>query len=125
MSSSSIENEYATFHIEHGVMFFTYKPNIEITLEAAQKIVRDRLSLQGDAIFPVLCDIRGLKGANKAARDYLANEGSEKVKAVALVVGSPALKIMTDFYLIVNKPKVPTKLFTSREEALKYIETQV
>ncbi len=123
MNFSSIENDFAQFHIRDGVMFFTYKPDIEIDLDGAKRIVADRLKLQGDETYPVVCDIRGLKGANKAARDYLANEGSEKVKVVALIVASPGLKIMTDFYLMVNKPTVPTKIFTSEDQAVKFIES--
>lgn len=118
------ENEYATFHIENGVMYFTYKASDLINLAAAKKVVDDRLKLQNGISYPVICDARELKGMDKEARDYLAKQGSQLVSSVALIVTSAATKVMTNFYLTVNKPDVPTKLFTSASEALEFIKKQ-
>lgn len=117
------ENEFATFYIENGVMYFTYKQTEMIDLAAAKKIVLDRVNLQNGVSYPVICDARGLKNMNKEARDYLAKEGSALVSSVALIVTSTATRIMSNFYLSVNKPEVPTKLFNSLEEASEFIHS--
>ena len=122
MSAEVIENDYATFHIENDVLHFVYKPNIDLTIEAAKKIVSDRLRLQGELNLPAIVFMNKVKSSEKSARDYLANEGSEKVHAVAVVVKSPALKIATDFYLMVNRPIVPTKVFRNKEDALAFLD---
>ena len=122
MSLKVVENDFAKFSVENGVIHFVYKQGVELDLYAARQVVADRLKAQGNTSFPVICDIRGLKSVNKEARDYLAKEGSSKVSAVALVVGSPARKVMSNFYLSVNKPDVPTKLFISEQEALEYLQ---
>ncbi|MEL6560788.1 MAG: hypothetical protein AAFQ94_21520 [Bacteroidota bacterium] len=121
MKENEIENDYARFYIKDGILFFVYKEIDNLDLDAAKKIVADRLALQDSVSFPVLCDIRGLKGADKTARDYLAREGSALTECVGLLVDSPALKLMTNFYLMVNKPQVPTKVFRTKEEAIGYI----
>ena len=122
MKENEIENDYARFYIKDGILFFVYKEIDNLDLDAAKKIVADRLALQDEVSFPVLCDIRGLKGADKTARDYLAREGSALTECVGLLVDSPALKLMTNFYLMVNKPQVPTKVFRTKEEAIGYIK---
>ncbi|MEL7146626.1 MAG: hypothetical protein AAFO69_09685 [Bacteroidota bacterium] len=122
MNQDVIENEFATFHFDNDVLHFTYKPNINLTLSAAKKIVEERLKLQKGVAFPVICYMNKVSGSEKPARDYLANEGSELVKAVAVVVKSPALKIATDFYLMVNRPLVPTKVFRNKEDALAFLK---
>lgn len=121
-SPESHENPYATFEIRDGILFFEYKKDAFIDLEAAIEIVDHRIQLQKSQPYPVLCDITKVKSFDKQARTYLANEGSQLVSAVALIVGSPARKHMSNFYLTVNKPAVPTRVFTSREEALMYLK---
>ncbi|CAD5268119.1 MULTISPECIES: hypothetical protein [unclassified Imperialibacter] len=117
-----IENEFASFFLKDGILHFIYKPNTELNLDAAKKVVEDRKTIQKGKSYPVLCDIRGLKDVDKVARDFLAKEGSSLVDAVALVVDSPAYEFMANFYLKVSKPDVPTKMFSSIEEALEYIK---
>lgn len=122
MKEQYIENDFAVFHVEDGIMHFTYKEGAILDLSASQQVVADRLKLQGDLSYPVICDIRGLSSIDRAARDFLAKQGSEQVTAVALLVDSPARKLMSNFYLTVNKPLVPTKLFTSETEAVSFLK---
>ena len=119
---SQIENEFASFYIEDGILYFIYKKNTELDLEAAKRVVEDRKSVQKGVSYPVICDIRGLKNVDKTARDYLAKEGSSLVKAVALVMDSPAYQFMANFYLKVSKPNVPTKMFSTMNEALGFVD---
>jgi hypothetical protein len=122
MNNSSFENEYAKFWIEAGIVFFVYKPNTSIDLAAAKKIVNDRIDFQQQVDYPIFCDIRSMKNADKAARDFLAKEGSSYTKGVAVIVDSPMTKIIGNFYLGLNKPTSPTKMFTEREDALEYLK---
>jgi hypothetical protein len=122
MNNSSFENEYAKFWIEAGIVFFVYKPNTSIDLAAAKKIVEDRINFQQQVDYPIFCDIRSMKNADKAARDFLAKEGSSYTKGVAVIVDSPMTKIIGNFYLGLNKPTSPTKMFTEREDALEYLK---
>jgi len=121
MSTPSFENEYANFWIETGIVFFVYKPNTTIDLAAAKQIVNDRIKFQNQIDYPIYCDIRGMKSADKSARDFLAKEGSSFTKGVAVIVDSPMTKIIGNFYLGLNKPTAPTKMFTEKPEALQYL----
>lgn len=51
----------------------------------------------------------------------MANEGNELVLASAMIVTNPMLKMTANFYIMVNRPKNPTKLFTDRESALEWL----
>jgi hypothetical protein len=122
MDKPSFENDYAKFWIEAGVVFFVYKDNSSIDLNAAKQIVNDRIQFQGKVAYPIYCDIRGMKKADKAARDFLAKEGSSYTKGVAIIVDSPMTKIIGNFYLGLNKPTTPTKMFTDKQEALAFLK---
>lgn len=116
------ENEYAHFWIRNSILFFEYKPNVFIDLTVAHQIVADRIQMQNEKSYPVLCDIRGVIDSDKAARDYLAQSGSVLAKAVSLVANQSVSLIMTSFYLKICKPSVPTRIFTDESCALAFLE---
>src|SRR3982751_2659171 len=114
MKKQYFENEFAEFWIENDVMFFIYKPGVKVNQMVAEQVVKDRVKLQGGVSYPVFVDMRGIKDSDKAGRDYLAKEGSELVTAVAAMIDSPVTKIMLNFYLNINKPLTPTRMFTDQ-----------
>lgn len=116
------ENTIAKIWIEDGILFFEYKPGTSITIEVAKKIVESRIEVQDSKAYPVFCDIRGITSSTKTARDFLANEGSILVKAMSALALEPVSAGIVDFYIHANKPRVPTKIFTSKYLALKFLE---
>lgn len=57
------------------------------------------------------------------ARKYIASEEvSDILKADAFVINSLALRIIGNGYLRINKPKRPTRLFNSKEEAIDWLK---
>ena len=122
ITTNYFENEYAQFWIKDDILFFEYRPNVVIDLTIAHRIVADRIQMQNEKSYPVLCDIRGVVDSDKAARDYLAQSGSVLAKAVSIVTNQSVSLIMTSFYLKICKPSVPTKIFTDDSSALAFLE---
>jgi hypothetical protein len=117
----SYRNQNARFWIEEGILFFEYKPNTTIDLEVAMRVVADRVAFQNERQLPVFCDMRGMISIDKAGRDYLAKSGSLLAKAVALIVNENVSMTLSTFYLEINKPSVPTQIFTDEQEGLGYL----
>lgn len=120
--SDSIENNYAAYKIAEGILYIRYHIGIWIDLDAAVKIVEDRLILQKGQSYPALCDMRGVREVNKLARNYLALEGSVLLKAVAFLVEPPVSDAISSFYLFANKPPIPTQAFYTTEDAKKFLK---
>lgn len=119
------ENDYALFWIADSILFCEYKPEISIDLQVAQRIVADRIHFQNEKSYPILCDIRGIIDTDKAGRDYLAQSGSVLTKAVALITDQKVSLTISNFYLKISKPSVPTQLFTKEEEAISFLKKQL
>ena len=117
------ENEFAEFWIEDDILHFVYKKDVDIDLKAAKKIVDDRIALQNGVSYPAFCDFRGANSTTNDARDYLANEGSSFLQGVAILMSSPIPKIIDNFYMVINKPRVPTRVFTDKESALNFLKS--
>jgi hypothetical protein len=115
------ENEYALFWVENDILFFEYKPNVILDLNVAKRVVADRFQFQNEKLYPVLCDIRGIIDTDKSGRDYLAQSGSLLTKAVGLIVRQRVSITISNFYLQISKPTVPTQLFTNKEDGIVYL----
>jgi hypothetical protein len=119
------ENEFAIFWINENILFFEYKPDVVINLVSAKRIVADRIYMQNEKAYPVLCDIRGIADSDKAARDYLAQHGSILTKAVSILANRSVSILMISFYLKISKPQVSTRVFTDKSAALEFLKAFV
>ena len=116
------ETDLVKMFLEDGILHFYYKAIEHLDLDMAIKCVQDRLEFTEYKAYPCLVDFILLKNSTKEARDYFAKEGNEGIIANALLVKSSAFKMMANFYVMVNKPTNPTRLFTDKESALKWLE---
>lgn len=108
---------------DDGIVRVNVKPNAQISLQDAQISIRAIRELCGGKCTPVLVDMRGLAGIDREARLYFAGEETAKVEsAAALIIESPLSKAIGNFFLGLNKPIIPTRLFTGEAEALAWLK---
>ena len=87
----------------------------------AQESVRDAVS---KAKTRVLIDMTAVSEISKEARDYFANERTASIqRATALLIGSPVSRVIGNFFMGLNKPISPTRLFTDPQKAIKWLHT--
>ncbi len=87
----------------------------------AQESIRDGLN---KAKTRVLIDMSAVTEISKEARDYFANERTASIqRATALLIGSPISRVIGNFFMGLNKPISPTRLFTDPQNAIKWLQT--
>ena len=117
-----IENEYCKFWTERGVLYGDYHEIDEVDFRIADLCVKMRIEASGEMSYPCLFDITKVKKWAPEARKLLASqEASELMTACALLVNSPVVQMIANFYIFVNKPLVPTRWFTDRRKAVKWL----
>jgi hypothetical protein len=123
MKEGYIESEYSIMWIENGIGYQTYKPGINITLEIAKQMVKDRVQSFNGVARPVLVDIRSLKSIDAASRRYFASkEAGELILAGAIYLASPLARWAGNVFLNIDVPITPAKLFTDKDKALEWLE---
>ncbi len=120
--TKTVETDYLELFVKDDVLYCIYKDIEMLDYNIAQICVQDRLNFIGNRSYPSLFDITKVKHSSKEARDYMANEGNVGVMASAMLVGSPMLKMAANFYITVNKPKNPSRLFTDRQDAVRWLQ---
>jgi hypothetical protein len=109
---------------DDGILEYRYAPGAVVDLEFARAIVRSAAELLGDdAPVPSLVEPGNVKALTREARTFFA-ESSENYAVsskVALMVESPATRIIGNVFMKVSKPRIPTKLFQDRELARAWL----
>ena len=119
----TLDTPYAKFELKDGILIIEFKPDLEIDLKAAKQIVADRKKISEGKAYPGLGDTRYIKSATKEARAYFELEESQDgVSAGALLVDSVFSTLLVNFFLKVTRQKMPSKMFTNKEKALKWLE---
>jgi hypothetical protein len=108
---------------EDGILRLKMKPGVfDLDLADAQEVIRAVAELGGGVARPALVDLRELRSMSRDCRKYFAGPETAKVEsAVALLVGSPVARAIGNFFMGLNKPLIPTRLFTSEAEALGWL----
>ncbi len=72
----------------------------------------------------VLIDMTSTTEISKEARDYFANERTASIqRATALLIGSPVSRVIGNFFMGLNRPVSPTRLFTDPQKAIQWLHT--
>lgn len=124
MKESYLENEYAEFWIENGIIINVYKDGFkQYDLTIAKSILHDRLKVSNGVTMPVYIELKRLNGADEDARRFMASqEAMQYLSAAALVVPDHITKFLANTYHKFHKPGIPTKVFTNKGKAIQWLE---
>lgn len=123
--SRKMSTEQATLEVtDDGILEYRYAPGAVVDLEFARALIRSAAELVGaDAPVPCLVEPGNVKELTREARTFFAEspENHAVSSKVALMVESPATRIIGNVFLKVSKPRIPTKLFQDRAGARAWL----
>jgi hypothetical protein len=109
---------------DEGIFHVDHQPASELTLADAKGCVRALGAIAGGVKRPPLVDMRNIRSIERPARQHFAGPETASVQsAAALLVGSPITRAMGNFFLGLNKPVFPTRLFHDQSEAMAWLRT--
>jgi len=106
-----------------GILIQSYNENTELT----EKDALEEIKLYGKIIpkkkRPILIDIGNIRTVERNAKSvYASEEAAEFLSATALIISNPVSRIMGNFYMGINKTKMPVRMFTSTGDARKWLK---
>ena len=118
-----VETPYITLWLDdEGFLCGQYANDVHLTLDIAISIVESRIYFAKGRSYRLLIDMRGIKSTTRDARKYMATIGATLVTAGALITGSPINRALGNIFLTIDKPLVPTKLFTNETSARQWLK---
>lgn len=117
-----IETSIGTHYIENDVLYIIFKDGVDVDLEGILESKQARIDLQKGKPMKVLVDMCGLFHISKEAREVAAEDQHTDMSiAMALVSNSLGTRMISNFFIKINKPKTPTKMFTNKDKALLWL----
>lgn len=118
--------EISCFHTwlgPDGVCRTVAKPGAVIDLNAAKENSAAVNGFYTHKKFPLLVDARHLKSISGEARKHFSTNGrSTNITSFALIIGSPLSSIIGNFFMSLNRPHIPARLFTNESDALEWLK---
>ncbi len=122
----SLEFSIRTAHFcldSEGILLGTGFDGAEHTLPDAEEEYRHVIAT--GRRYRLIIDISRIRSMDRASRVFYAGpKGAEMYVAYAIVIGSPLTRALGNLFLGLNKPLIPTRLFTSRDDARRWLRTQ-
>lgn len=118
------ENNHFNMFEDQGLIICEYKVGLKMNVEIAENIVDERLKYCKGRSYPILADARNLVSIDSKARKFYATEKSlEGVSAGAIYIDNYLVRMLGNVWHKIEKPKVPSRLFTDKEKALEWLKT--
>jgi hypothetical protein len=121
---STVENKVGHGMLSRSGIFVTVpKSGLRLELEGARDTIAQLATIAGGRKRPVLVDMRPMSSMSREARRHLIGEEAQRIFcAVALLVDSPLSRVLGNFFLGLNRPPYPARLFTSERLAVEWLE---
>src|ERR1700751_1086967 len=114
---------YWTWMGNDGIVRTKVKPLAEVTLAEAVENSKAVNSFYKEKKYPLLIDSRNIKSITKEARDHFSIQNREtSITSFAVIIDSPLSRIIGNFFMGLNKPSVPAKLFNNENEAINWLK---
>ena len=114
---------YHTWQGEDGIVRTKIKPGSEVTIKEARENSDAVNSFYYGTKFPLLIDARGIKSMSREARNQFSTKGRETgAKAFAIIIDSSLSRVIGNFFMGINKPPVPTRLFENEADAESWLK---
>ena len=105
------------------ILFGEVMTKADITLEHVVENHEKRQALLPDGKpIPIVLNIKSILKISKEARKYSAETASDEFSCIAMIVDSGLSKVIGNYALFLNRPKIPTKLFNNAADAEKWVQ---
>jgi hypothetical protein len=123
-TKAAFSNEkYQVYVLAKNIYKLKLQSNIELDANDAIEIRSNFLSLSNGKKWGVLVDAENFFSTTSEFRQLSASKEYTDLRlALAIVTNSMATKIIGNFFIKVNKPASPTKLFSNEKQAFEWLK---
>jgi hypothetical protein len=127
LTDKTIElDKFTATVLEPGLIENHIKPGMNMEPRDAWELKKINRDLSEGRDYVVLITSGHLSSVSKDAREVVASkEFAGHTIAKAILVESLGHRIVGNFYLSVNKPFIRTRIFTDRNDALRWLKGQL
>ncbi len=116
-----INNDFIKYWFENGILCSEFTKPVVVNLDEMKKMIELRHQISNNTKQYWLYDLRQVTSMLKGARDYAEIHGQDFLYASAVIVDSHVTMFIFNIFVKIKTPKIPFKVFTSKEKAVKWL----
>ena len=122
--NKTIETKIASLSLgEGGILKLTIDYKNDLTIHDVKELIAAKITITREERVAVLVNSINYKIPSRETRIYIAGEGvARMVKAMAFLITNPVTRIGANFFMKINKPRFPFKIFTDEKEAIEWLK---
>ena len=125
MQSITINDKVRVVQGDDQIYRYIAINNCTIDMDTLEKMTQVGDSWNGTRLCANLVDIRNMLFIDSKTREYAAAQFRPHVAGQAMLIDSKVSSYFANIFLKFSKPKVPTRLFTNENEAIKWLKEQM
>ena len=125
MQSTTINDKIQVIQGDDQIYRYIAINNCTLEMDTLEKMTKVGDTWNGDRLCANLIDIRNMLFIDSKTRAYAAAQYRPHVAGTAILIDSKISSYFANIYLKFSQPKVPTRLFTNEDEAVKWLKEQM
>lgn len=125
MQTKTINNKVRVIQGDDQIYRYIAINKSAIDMDTLIKMTKVGDEWNGTRLCANLIDLRDMLFIDSKTREYAAAQYRPHVAGMAMLVGSKVSSYFANIFLNFSKPKVPTRLFTNEDEAIKWLKEQL
>ena len=120
----TLDTPFAFLSFEDDILLVKMKEGINLGEKEMELLLQDAIELTSPNKYFAIIDTTVVYDSSPEARDFYSESDYSKYRyADAFIVNSLPMRLLVNFFIVFNKPKIPTKMFNNRESALTWIHS--
>ena len=120
----TLDTPFAFLSFEDHILLVKMKEGINLGEKEMELLLQDAVELTSPNKYFAIIDTTVVYDSTPEARDFYSESDYSKYRyADAFIVNSLPMRLLVNFFIVFNKPKIPTKMFNNRESALTWIHS--
>jgi hypothetical protein len=125
MQSTIINDKLKLVQGDDGIFKYIAINKCTLDMDTLKEMTRLGDLWNGTKLCANLIDVRDMMFVDSKTRAYAAEQYRPHVAGQAILIESTLSSYFANLFLKFSSPKVPTKLFTKEEEAIKWLHEQL
>jgi hypothetical protein len=122
--SKTLDTPYAFLSFEDEILFVKMKEGINLDQAEMEELLKQAVALTAPNKYFAIVDTTALYDSTPESRKFYADSDYSKYRyADAFIVNSLPMRLLVNFFITFNKPKIPSKMFNNPESAYEWVNS--
>lgn len=120
----TLDTAFAFLSFEDDVLYVKMKEGVNLGQLEMEELLKQAVELTAPNKYFAIIDTTSPYDSSLEARNFYAESGYSKHRyADAFIVNSLPMRLLVNFFITFNKPKIPSKMFNNPDSAREWIDT--